>query len=627
MRIGALSARRLFVPVLALLLVASGCTPEPSETANIAAIIQRNAPPALSLNEARSRLKKEEAQARKLIERMINALNSVQDDSTASAAISELQKLKGEVQSHRGPRSATYVKCSQSEWEELSRDTQRSIEAFQEEIKPDSSRLQQMRASLERADLSIGKRMELSRAAQDVSFAAAFAQDSGYHHQPPLEHTATLATASRSGAAELGEYVRRKHSISSYSSRTSDGWSIQRFVPVTDLQSFVASIDLGTVKTVDERRRIVLVALSEDELAKLQQMKEKREEEARIAREKEQQERAEKEERDRAARVEKEVAERKQLLEECLATLQQMKDPLTVRDLADQLKGKCKRHERILDTIERVKRDYQREVGEAYQDDVDYERLYAQITGELKRIQSQPATHAMLAQRVGENLTAVRLLEHELPFGSPPDPAENPNSPLFFVANLNELTLGSHFEFAEALQRLAVANPENCQDIQTRRAIARRIRDIVVDKSSHSRDEAIRPLVVWGGKHSVPILIDLLAEGRLGGEREQVIAALALHPTPEGAAAVAKLVGNFFVHDEACQTLRKMGPVAEDALIKIAPSDEPKISIAAITMLGDCGSEKSLELLRQARSSTNPEIKFLAREATKKINERVKSKN
>lgn len=181
-------------------------------------------------------------------------------------------------------------------------------------------------------------------------------------------------------------------------------------------------------------------------------------------------------------------------------------------------------------------------------------------------------------------------------------------------------TLGKR-KAASALLRVRpsdVANPD------TRKMIARGYRSLALEGQGLQRDEAIRGLVIWGGKYSVPILIDLLDKDKLG-HSETLYDALAQLKDPQGAEAVARHLGDFFSHRSAENALRKMGSVAEDALIKTAPSNNPDASLAAVQLLGEVGSEKSAAVLQQAANSSSPQVKMAARESLKRIRDRKKT--
>lgn len=179
----------------------------------------------------------------------------------------------------------------------------------------------------------------------------------------------------------------------------------------------------------------------------------------------------------------------------------------------------------------------------------------------------------------------------------------------------------SVFERREAAEALLRIDPKDVSE-DLRKQIARSFKELAFE--SHADDSAILGLAHWGGKYSVPLLIELLNKRRTGPP-DAVWDALAKYPTPESTEAVARKLGDFFSHDEALRTLRKMGPAAEDALIQAAPSRDAKASVAAVQLLGDVGSEKSIEILRKATTSRNADVRDLAKASIKKIRERAKN--
>ena len=92
------------------------------------------------------------------------------------------------------------------------------------------------------------------------------------------------------------------------------------------------------------------------------------------------------------------------------------------------------------------------------------------------------------------------------------------------------------------------------------------------------------------------------------------------------AAPVAARLGNFFVHDKAYSCLRRMGPVAEDAILDVAPSSNPKVCLAAIQLLSENGTQKSLRFLRSAiTKSRNPDVRTAAKAAIRAIIDRSRA--
>ena len=132
------------------------------------------------------------------------------------------------------------------------------------------------------------------------------------------------------------------------------------------------------------------------------------------------------------------------------------------------------------------------------------------------------------------------------------------------------------------------------------------------------KEEAIKGLVIWGGKYSGPILLKILEDaGRF--EEEHIIKALGDIKYAKAAPALAAKLGDFVLGKHARSALRKMGEEAEDALLAVAPSADPKICLPAVELLGDCGTKKSLPLLRKGATSRNFRVRDASKEAIRKI--------
>jgi HEAT repeat protein len=103
---------------------------------------------------------------------------------------------------------------------------------------------------------------------------------------------------------------------------------------------------------------------------------------------------------------------------------------------------------------------------------------------------------------------------------------------------------------------------------------------------------------------------------------DYLIHALASTKDPKAAKAIANKLGDFFNHEAAASALRQMGPVAEQAVLDVAPSNNPDTSLAAIVLLGELGTPNSYEVLRQAMRSSNSEVREAAKESLRAVRER-----
>jgi hypothetical protein len=175
----------------------------------------------------------------------------------------------------------------------------------------------------------------------------------------------------------------------------------------------------------------------------------------------------------------------------------------------------------------------------------------------------------------------------------------------------------------EAAQTLLRVRPGDVANAETRKLIARGYRSLAMEGRGHRQEEAIRGLVIWGGKYSVPVLVELLEKDGQHAS-DELFTALGQLKDPRGAEAVARHLGNFFNHDAAVASLRRMGSAAESVLIDAAPSNDAKVSLAAVQLLGEVGGETSLKILQRAAQARNPEIKQAARNSIKRIRTRQK---
>ncbi|WP_428308581.1 hypothetical protein [Lacipirellula sp.] len=182
---------------------------------------------------------------------------------------------------------------------------------------------------------------------------------------------------------------------------------------------------------------------------------------------------------------------------------------------------------------------------------------------------------------------------------------------------------GDEFQKRRAMEKLLDVEPSNVTDKEVRAKIARGFREVAFDSPFHQKD-AVEGLVLWGGKHSVPLLIELMEKNSRTSVDDSIYDGLAKHPTPEGAEAVASRLTNFFDRDKAASCLKKMGPDAEEAVIEVAPIDDIDVNLFALDFLKDHGTEKCYALLQRARKSPNPQIKQAAMDAIREVRLREK---
>lgn len=586
---------------------------------------------ALTQQEVLDLLEERQQFAKDKISEVCKLLEGVRDEASADTVSSKVEKINNELSDELlfSRRNTLSVSMTDEEYEQLGDSLRKSTEDFQIELRDNfMNRLANIGKKLgsnPKLRMSAGMRLApamstLEMNVNPVETGTIFS----FTRQYPEEQAAYIALAQVQGGEQLVEYLKAIGGFSNNISKTVDGKFFARIAPIDDLQIFVSKIDVGQVIEVDADARVIQLELSDADLASLKQKQKKREEEQRQAAKAEQKETQRKKGEKLKGEIGSVVDDRDRLLRSCLAQLQGITTVITAGEAGESIRSLCDEYRRAAENLSVAIVEYRQEVGVAPEYEDASQKLIQEIDEELDRVNSDAKLRVRLARIFGPNLNAKRLLEIEPPFHGYPNPAEDRRHADFLAANLIELQDGDVFERGKALERLATVDPTKVSDKRLRNEITRAIRDVALANDGRDADEALQPLVVWGGKYSVPILAQLLENEMLFSKHDDIIRLLGKYPSNEGAKAVAKFVGELGEHRLACETLLAMGSVAEEAVMEIAPSDDPEISLAAVYILGEIGSEKSLPLLRQGRSSTNRDVKRASSEAAKKIVRRTR---
>jgi hypothetical protein len=228
----------------------------------------------------------------------------------------------------------------------------------------------------------------------------------------------------------------------------------------------------------------------------------------------------------------------------------------------------------------------------------------------------------------------------------------DPKDPNYLDKMADRMLSGNILYKDEAIDALLRADPANASP-ETKKKIARAFKTLVEEAHSFELEKAVRGLSKWAGTYSVPILVKLLNNGRhfdeepiiralaelqdpravpalvklLGDSRhvfneELIIKTLAEFKDPQAAPALAARITDFRVAELACDGLREIGSGAEDAVIAVGESENPKTCAAALSLLGDIGTGKSLDLMHRAQMSRDRNVRATAMTATAKINRR-----
>ncbi|NLF08934.1 MAG: HEAT repeat domain-containing protein [Pirellulaceae bacterium] len=200
----------------------------------------------------------------------------------------------------------------------------------------------------------------------------------------------------------------------------------------------------------------------------------------------------------------------------------------------------------------------------------------------------------------------------------------DPNDPDYFDKLADNLLGDDHFRRKEAIDALLKHSPSEVESSETRKKIARGFKEIALDDDRHfERGKAIRGMARWGGKFCVPFLLELLDERRSFAIKDDLFKVLGDLQDERAAAPVAARLADRSDRDKAKACLKRMGPVAEDAVIAVAPSPNADVCLAAIEILSEIGAQKSVVFLRSSISKTrNPVVKDAIKMAIKIILDR-----
>lgn len=194
-----------------------------------------------------------------------------------------------------------------------------------------------------------------------------------------------------------------------------------------------------------------------------------------------------------------------------------------------------------------------------------------------------------------------------------------------YFERLIEVSQQGHFKDKDrAIDALISANPDDAT-MEIRKQVAQMFKKMAFDGHLDEQKKGVRGMVAWGGKYSVPLLLELLDSDSSRFSREEVYLALGRLQDERAARPVAAKLEDFFDRKEAYACLQKMGQVAEDALIEIAPSNDADVCLAAVKLLGEIGTEKSYPILRKALKSNNNQVSQAARLSIHRIKQRETS--
>ena len=179
----------------------------------------------------------------------------------------------------------------------------------------------------------------------------------------------------------------------------------------------------------------------------------------------------------------------------------------------------------------------------------------------------------------------------------------NPSHPDYIKENVAALASNTP-ERRQSLERLTRLNPDDLTDQELRGQIARAMRDIAFSDASQSeRRSAIEGLVVWGSTFSVPLLIKLLDDPEILVRKEVIVALGKLNDDRAIEPLAERLIAKGFMDRDIAGSLIKFGPRAENAVLKRAPTDFSLATRQVIQLLGEIGTQKSVQYFVRFRNN------------------------
>ncbi|HLA85233.1 MAG TPA: hypothetical protein VJL29_10595 [Thermoguttaceae bacterium] len=198
-----------------------------------------------------------------------------------------------------------------------------------------------------------------------------------------------------------------------------------------------------------------------------------------------------------------------------------------------------------------------------------------------------------------------------------------PDDPDYFEKMAERMMSDDPFVRNKAIEAMAEADPSRVTSPETRKMIARHFRSLLFESHFIDQEKCIKGLVLWAGKYSVPVLLELLETDKISiGNRAVFFRTLGDLKDPRAARPVAKELKDPNSQEGALECLRRLGPAAEDAILEAFPTLAPWDHIKIVQLLGDCGTNKSLRLLREGQRSRNLALRMASKQAAAAIRKR-----
>lgn len=170
------------------------------------------------------------------------------------------------------------------------------------------------------------------------------------------------------------------------------------------------------------------------------------------------------------------------------------------------------------------------------------------------------------------------------------------------------------FKRHEAVRQLKGALPD-----ERRSEVSKALEPLVTDPDFFTRQGAIEALGIWGTRESVPVLLKAMNDQMT---RDAAMEALGRLKDQRAVEPIANRLEVLFDQHQASEALKRMGSMAEEAVLKRLNHPDVLVVLAACDVLQTIGTRRSLPGLQKVIAGGNIVLKRKAEEAIQAINAR-----
>jgi predicted Zn finger-like uncharacterized protein len=233
------------------------------------------------------------------------------------------------------------------------------------------------------------------------------------------------------------------------------------------------------------------------------------------------------------------------------------------------------------------------------------------ISDKLQALALEAGNFNMSSRSHGDRMTVVLMpvqnvqaLSQELDFGTVDNvngriitmtarKAEGPPPNADVVTKaLHQLKSPSRHKRQEAVRNLKDMLP----DEKRRADVVMALEPLLNDSDLFTRKFAIEALGVWGNKDALPLLLNAMREKDNRGE---AIKALGRLKDERAAEPIAERLEEFFDRHEAEEALKRMGPIAEKAVLTRLNHHDWQVRMTVCDILGAIGTKQSIPPLEK----------------------------